>query len=226
MLLSRITGRLAHAACCTCCLSSENWCSHSSPCSRCPGVPCRLSWTYTHSGVMSVGNKRDKEICFDESEGQVWVFPLFPSLAGMGLSLLFQRTDPSQAFVPPSQGGQGRAESPMSCIRTPPALCSQMERQPGAGWDLLLSGSHTHTNSNLAATTWVGNTSMELSLQQHPALMHSWGSHRGMPSCSACTGEGATASWAWRRPCAHCPFPKAELQGDIPSSEHKGKGGA
>lgn len=84
----------------------------------------------------------------------------------------------------------------------------------------------THTNSNLAATTWVGNTSMELSLQQHPALMHSWGSHRGMPGCSACTGEGATASWAWRRPCAHCPFPKAELQGDIPSSEHKGKGGA
>lgn len=121
MLLSRITGRLAHAACCTCCLSSGNWCSHSSPCSRCPGVPCRLSWTYTHSGVMSVGNKRDKEICFDESEGEVWVFPLFPSLAGMGLSLQFQRTDPSQAFVPPSQGGQGRAESPMSCIRTPPS---------------------------------------------------------------------------------------------------------
>lgn len=33
----------------TCCLASWNRCSRSSPCSRHPGVPCRLSCTCTHS---------------------------------------------------------------------------------------------------------------------------------------------------------------------------------
>lgn len=117
-LLCSITGRLAHSVCCccTCCLSSGNWCSHSSPCSRCPDVPCRLSWTCTHSGDVSEGNKRER-CALVRVKGKSGYFPHFlPGCSSQPWQEWAQpavpEDDPSQAFVPPLQGGQGQSRTP------------------------------------------------------------------------------------------------------------------
>lgn len=141
------------AAGCTCCLSSGNWCSRSSPCSRCPGVPCRLSWTYTHSRDMSVGNKRER-CALMRVKGNSGYFPYFlPGCSSQpwqewaqALSLLCQRIDPSQAFVPPSQGGQGQSRTPHAHQGSPSPLLADGEAPrswmgSAAVW---MWGGHTH----------------------------------------------------------------------------------
>lgn len=207
-------GSLAHPQCaavgCTCCLSSWKWCSHSSPCSRYPGVPCRLSWTCTHSGDVSVGNKRERGVLMG-LKGKSGYFSYFlPGCSSQlwqewgqispRFFLLCWRTDPSQAFVPPSQRGQGQS-------RTPPALALHQ----GSPSPLLTDGE--------AARSWMGSAAVWGSHTPNPTLLPrgwvtpGWDCHFSptLPRCRAGVGtgwaqaaqpagEGATASWGWRRP--------------------------
>lgn len=159
---------------CTCCLSSWKWCSHSSPCSRYPGVPCRLSWTCTHSGDVSVGNKRER-CALMGVKGKSGYFSYFlPGCSSQlwqewgqispRFFLLCWRTDPSQAFVPPSQRGQGQS-------RTPPGLALHQ----GSPSPLLTDGE--------AARSWMGSAAVWGSHTPNPTLLPlgwgtpGWGCH-------------------------------------------------
>lgn len=148
------------AAGCTCCLSSRNWCSHSSPCSRCPGVPCRFSWTYTHSGDMSVGNKRER-CALMSVKGKSGCFPYFPPGCSSqpwqewGSACCARGLIPaSQAFVPPSQGGRGQSRTPPRPGAAPGLPQPSARRWRGSQEldGICCCLGVTHTNSNLAAT--------------------------------------------------------------------------
>lgn len=210
-----------HTQGCTCCLSSQNRCSHSSPCSRCPAVPCRFSWTCTHSGDVSVGNRRERSALM-RVKGKSGCFPYFSA----GCS-----SRPWQEWGSACCAGGLIPARPLCPHRRRSRTPHARALYPGSPGPLLAAGEAagswmglTHTKSNLAAT-WAGDTSVELSLQQRPALMHSWGTATGpCQAAQSVLGRGQLPAGLGDGLVLALPSPKPSCRETSPAQSTGGRG--